>query len=130
MLTTIYNREEIRLSAFCDQLSEREASAGSSCSTAENWASGTGGTLTAGPAITAPALSRPPRPGKPAGQRADAGKCTLDSAANVKPKYAQDEAYAGRIRASERQRAPLPGPNSRPLRVRGPRNTGAYNATR
>ena len=41
MLTTIFNRDEVRLSAFCDQLSEREASAGSSCSTAENWASGT-----------------------------------------------------------------------------------------
>jgi hypothetical protein len=36
-------------------------------------------------AITAPALPRPPRPGKPAGQRADAGTCTLSSAANVKP---------------------------------------------
>jgi hypothetical protein len=29
--------------------------------------------------------SPPPRPGKPAGQRADAGTCTLSSAANVKP---------------------------------------------
>ena len=28
----------------------------------------------------------PPRPGKPAGQRAGAGKCTLSSAANVKPR--------------------------------------------
>jgi hypothetical protein len=37
------------------------------------------------PSVTAPALPRPPRPGKPAGQRADAGKCTLSSAANVKP---------------------------------------------
>src|SRR5579863_2995748 len=36
-------------------------------------------------AITAPALPRPPRPGKPAGQRADAGTCTLSSAPNVKP---------------------------------------------
>jgi hypothetical protein len=30
------------------------------------------------------AFSRPPRPGKPAGQRADAGTCTLDSAMHVK----------------------------------------------
>jgi len=36
-------------------------------------------------AITAPALPRPPHPGKPAGQRADARKYTLSSAANVKP---------------------------------------------
>jgi hypothetical protein len=40
---------------------------------------------TAALAITAPALPRPPRPGKPAGQRADAGTCTLSSATNVKP---------------------------------------------
>jgi hypothetical protein len=36
-------------------------------------------------AITAPALPGRPAPGKPAGQRADAGTCTLSSAANVKP---------------------------------------------
>jgi len=35
--------------------------------------------------ISVPALPRPPRPGKPAGQRADAGTCTLSSAADVKP---------------------------------------------
>jgi hypothetical protein len=39
---------------------------------------------TAASAITALALPRPPVPGKPAGQRADAGKCTLDSAMHVK----------------------------------------------
>ena len=38
--------------------------------------------------VTAPALPRPPRPGKPAGQRADAGTRTLSSAANVKPRTA------------------------------------------
>jgi hypothetical protein len=41
--------------------------------------------LTASPAITRTRPSRPPRPGKPAGQPADAGTCTLTSAANVKP---------------------------------------------
>jgi hypothetical protein len=38
-------------------------------------------------AITAPALPQPPRPRKPAGQRADAGRCTLTSVANVKPRH-------------------------------------------
>jgi hypothetical protein len=53
------------------------------------------------PAITAPALPRPPR--KPAGQRADAGKCTLSSAPNVKPAHGP--------------RGPCPWP----VRPRGPR---------
>jgi hypothetical protein len=43
--------------------------------------------LTATLAITAPALPRPPCPGKSAGQRADAGTCTLSSTANVKPTH-------------------------------------------
>ena len=38
--------------------------------------------------IAAPALPRPPRPGKPGGQRANAGTCTLNSTANVKPRTA------------------------------------------
>jgi hypothetical protein len=36
--------------------------------------------------LRTPGPARPPRPGKQAGQRADAGKCTLSSAANVKPR--------------------------------------------
>jgi hypothetical protein len=57
-------------------------------------------------AITAPALPRPPRPGKPAGQRADAGTCTLSSAANVKP---AQRAFADLVRGSSVVAAPVRG---------------------
>ena len=113
----------------------------------------TGGTRSARPAsvtlsrtatlaITAPALPRPPRPGKPAGQRADAGTCTLSSAANVKPaQRAPREPRPWLVRG----RTPRPWPSvkrptvradrpggtpARPLCVRGHRNTTPYSATR
>ena len=50
--------------------------------------------------------SRPPRPGKQAGQRADAGICTLSSAANVKP---TQRAFAGLVRGSSVVAAPVRG---------------------
>jgi hypothetical protein len=85
---------------------------------------------TARPATTAPALPRPPRPGKPAGQQADARKCTLSFAANVKPAQralAASCTWLVRGRGprpwpsvqSRRSPGPLPGPDSRPLCVRG-----------
>jgi hypothetical protein len=83
------------------------------------------------------ALPRPPRPGKPTGQRA----CTLSSAANVKPAqraFADPCPCLVRGRGprpwpsvqSRRSRAPLPGPDSRPLCVRGHRNAAVYSVTR
>ena len=93
-------------------------------------------------AITAPALPRPPRPGKQAGQRADAGTCTLSSAANVKP---AQRAPRGPRPWLVRGRGPRPWPSvkqptvhtdrpsgtrARPLCVREPRNTTPYSATR
>jgi hypothetical protein len=68
---------------------------------------------TASPAITAPALPRPPRPGKPAGQRADAGKCTLSSAVNVKPAHG----LRGPCPWLVRRRGPVHG---RPRKADGP----------
>jgi hypothetical protein len=96
---------------------------------------------TAALAITAPALPRPPRPGTPAGQRADAGKCTLSSAPNVKPAqqaFADPCPWPVRGRGprpwpsvqSRRSPAPLPGPDSRPLCVRGHRNMTPYSDPR
>jgi hypothetical protein len=91
-------------------------------------------------AITAPALPRPPRPGKPAGQRADAGKCTLDSAMHVKSAHGLHGPCPWLVRGrgprpwpsvqSQRSRTPLPGPDSRPPCVRGHRNTPPYSDTR
>jgi hypothetical protein len=93
-------------------------------------------------AITAPALPRPPRPGKPAGQRADAGTCTLSSAANVKP---AQRAFAAPCPWLVRGRGPRPWPSvkqptvrtdrpsgtrARPLCVRGCRNNPVHSATR
>jgi len=97
---------------------------------------------TASPAITAPALPQPPRPGKPAGHRADAGTCTLSSAANVKP---TQRAPRGPRPWLVRGRGPRPWPSekqptvrtdrpggthARPLCVRGHRNNTPYSATR
>jgi hypothetical protein len=65
---------------------------------------------TASPAITAPALPRPPRPGKPAGQRADAGTCTLE-----KPTVHTNRPD---------------GTDARPLCVRGHRNMTVHSDTR
>ncbi len=88
------------------------------------------------------ALPRPPRPGKPAGQRADAGICTLSSAANVKP---AQRAPRGPRPWLVRGRGPRPWPSvkqptvrtdrpngtqARPLCVRGHRNMTVYSATR
>jgi hypothetical protein len=68
-------------------------------------------------AITAPALPRPPRPGKPAGQRTDAGKRTLSSAANVKP---TQTASADLVRGLSVPASPVRG---RLCKADGPRTT-------
>jgi hypothetical protein len=72
-----------------------------------------------------------PVPGKPAGQRADAGTCTLSSAANVKPEH---HASAARPWPSVKQpmvRTDRPsGTHARPLCVRGRRNMTVHSATR
>ena len=93
-------------------------------------------------AITAPALPRPPRPGKPAGQRADAGKCTLSSAANVKPRTGPPprpcpwlvRACGPRPWPSVKQptvHTDRPGgTHARPLCVRGHRNATVYSDPR
>ena len=66
------------------------------------------------PAITAPAFPGRPAPGKSAGQRADAGKCTLSSAANVKP---TQRAPPTLVRGSSVVAAPVRG---RPCKADGP----------
>jgi hypothetical protein len=95
---------------------------------------------TAAPAITAPAFPGPPRPGKPAGQRADAGKCTLDSAMHVKSARGLRGPCPWLVRRrgprpwpfvqSRRSRTLLAGPDSRPLYVRGHRDRTVHGATR
>jgi hypothetical protein len=91
-----------------------------------------------------PALPRPPRHQKPAGQRADAGTCTLSCAANVKPRTAPLNTSADLVRGLSVDAAPVRGRpckadgpscrslarDSRPPCVRGHRNTAPYSATR
>ena len=72
---------------------------------------------------------------------ADAGTCTLGSATNVKPAqraFANPRPWLVRglgprpwpSAQCRRSRAPLPGPDFRPLCVRGHRNITVYSATR
>ena len=93
---------------------------------------------TARPAITAPAFPAARAPGNRPGGGRTQRKCTLDSAANVKPAHGPREPSVARpwsrppsvaVRES-RVPTPLPGPDSRPLCVRGHRNTTPYSATR
>jgi len=87
---------------------------------------------------TRPSPAAPP--GKPAGQRADAGKCTLSSAANVKPHMAPADPAGARpslrspsVAVRAKPMVPRAAPTPRTpcaLCVRGPRNTGVYSATR
>ena len=81
---------------------------------------------TASPAISTPAFPAALAPGNHAGRRADTPGCTLDSAANVKPGTPRN----GHRNPVKRLPTPLPGPDSRPLCVRGHRNTTPYSATR
>ena len=50
-------------------------------------------------------------------------------ASNGRERNTRTEAHCGRIRASERLDTPLPGPDSRPLYIRGHRNTPARSLT-
>ncbi len=82
------------------------------------------------PAISAPAFPGRPAPGNRAGPPGGHRECTPDSAANVKASARPRRGPSVAVRAKPTVTRPLPGPDSRPLCVRGHRNMTVYSATR